>query len=401
MMNTLFFNINDLALLLLIAQCGMFACILLLTREKSGEGKGILAALLIAFALQALDTLIYWSEPIKALTASFGVWPFWLFKWVPFVQGPLLLAYVRIKLTAKNVSWADAKHALPVLFYPLMLWLVALQLGENFQRGVFEFGYWWQSWAFMTLLWVQKLSVLIYGGLGVWYLQRNLKRLEQSFSNPANAQPLWLPMVVYGFVFLACWHLAAGFVESAGWFDASHIMGVLANYLSFAFVTALVFYSLLKSHIVASPRLELLNDSPKNTPKPIEHTATEPSFKDEAQATTNHEQDAKAAQKLKVLMDDQALYLNPELTLEDLARAARLPERQVSYLLNNILGQNFFEYVNEARVEKAKVLLATHDWPVQRVFEESGFNSKATFNRIFKRYTDMTPSGYRKQFNDL
>ena len=378
-MNTLIFNVNDLALLLLIAQSGLLTLILLLVRDKAGTGNGWLAGLLMAFALQALDTIMYWSIPLKTVMADWaGVWPFWLLKWVPFVQGPLLYAYVRTRMVGDVFSWRrDYKHLIPLLLYPLLLIVIFWQLRDgHLEQGVYNYGAWFASEAFILMLWAYKVSALGYGARCIWYLRRHAKHLEQAYSNPALAQPTWLYMVVGGFAGLWCWHFMGGIAELLAWQQVSHVIGVIVNYLSFAFITSLVFYSLLKSQVVA-PRL----------PEPDANTQVQaPSQSDQA-----------AAAGLEVLLQEQSLYLNPELTVEDLARAARLPDRQVSHLINNCLGKNFFEFINEARVEAAKRLLTEGSWSIQRVLEESGFNSKATFNRIFKRYVELTPSDYRRQ----
>lgn len=376
-MNTLIFNVNDLALLLLIAQSGLLTLILLLVRGKAGTGNGLLAGLLMAFALQALDTIVYWSLPLKTVVAAWaGVWPFWLLKWVPFVQGPLLYAYVRTRITGDAFSWRrDSKHFVPVLMYPLLVAIIVWQLrGGGFEQGVYEYGAWFNSEAFIFMLWAYKVSALGYGARCIWYLRRHAKHLEQAYSNPALAQPTWLYMVVGGFVGLWSWHFMGGLAEFFTWQQVSHVMGVMVNYFSFAFITSLVFYSLLKSQVVAPPLPDA--DGQPQSPSPS---------------------DLAAAARLQELLQEQSLYLNPELTVEDLARAARIPDRQVSHLINNCLGKNFFEFVNEARVETAKQLLVEGSWSIQRVLEESGFNSKATFNRIFKRYVEQTPSDYRRQ----
>ncbi|HEY7772638.1 MAG TPA: AraC family transcriptional regulator [Marinagarivorans sp.] len=374
-MNTLIFNVNDLALLLLVAQSALLILILLLVRAKAGAGNGLLAGLLMAFALQAIDTLLYWSVPIKAQVAQWGVWPFWLLKWAPFIQGPLLYAYIRARITGAPVRWRDSKHLIPVLLYPFVVAAIFWQLGDGLlSQGVYDYGVWFNSGAFTLLVWAYKVSGLAYGALCISYLRRHAKHLEQAYSNPSLAEPRWLVMVVGGFVALWLWQFLAGVAEGFSWSQVSHVMGVLANYFSFAFITSLVFYSLLKSQVVAPPLLEPLAGG------------SAPTGDDEA-----------AAKALQMLLQEQSLHLNPELTVEDLARAARMPDRQVSQLINTCLGKNFFEFVNEARVNEAKRLLTETSWPVQRVLEESGFNSKATFNRIFKRYVEQTPSDYRKR----
>lgn len=379
-MDTLLFNINDLTLLLVIAQGTLLALILWLVRDKPGQGNGLLAALLLAFAAQSLDTLIYWSVPIRQIVADLGVWPFFVLKWAPLVQGPLLYWYVRTRLTGQPNTKAKLWHFAPLVLYPLVIMGIAAELGEaRWQSGVDRFGDWFASSLFVMLLWAQKISALSYGVISWLYLQRHSKALEQAYSNPASAQPLWLNMVVIGFAGIWLWHLFGGVAELLHWLALSHIMGVTINYLSFAFVTALVFYSLLKSQVVA-PVYE------------------EPAVEEESGPS---ELDMAEAERLQRLLREKELYLNPELTVEELARTAHLSERQVSTLINQCLNKNFFELVNDARLEKAKELLASETWPIQRVLEESGFNSKATFNRIFKRYVDITPTEYRKHHSTV
>ena len=375
-MNTPLLNINDLALLLVIAQCGMLAIILVLLREKAGSGNGLLALLLVTFALAALDILVYWALPIKELLAPWGVWPFWIFGWAPLLQGPLLYAYVRTKLVGQAVAWRkDAWHLVPAVIYIPFVLGVFWQLGEQgVQAGVYDFGTLFNSRLYQWLNWSQTVLPLAYGVWTLSYLHRSALRLEATFSNPALAQPRWLTMVVLGFVGLSFWNFVN---DVMGWLQVgqvAHWMGLLANYFSFAYVTALVFYSLLKSQLIITAPAQ-----------PPEKSPAGPSDNDHAKA-----------EELKQLLIQQELFLNPELTVEQFAQAANMPERQLSQLINTCLGNNFFELVNLARVERAKVLLQSKAWSVQRVLEESGFNSKATFNRIFKRYAEQTPSEYRK-----
>ena len=58
---------------------------------------------------------------------------------------------------------------------------------------------------------------------------------------------------------------------------------------------------------------------------------------------------------------------------------------------------NFVNYVNQCRVEKAKLLLTQSKIPTQEVGFRCGFNSLQNFNRVFKRHAGMTPGAYRKQ----
>ncbi len=104
-------------------------------------------------------------------------------------------------------------------------------------------------------------------------------------------------------------------------------------------------------------------------------------------------------QKLELWMENEKPYLLPGLTLPELARQVSLSTHELSFLLNQGMGQNFYTYVNHFRVEEAKRLLADPKyapWTLIAVGFEAGFNSKTTFNTTFRESTGLSPSAFRK-----
>jgi AraC-like DNA-binding protein len=72
----------------------------------------------------------------------------------------------------------------------------------------------------------------------------------------------------------------------------------------------------------------------------------------------------------------------------------------MSYLINSGFGENFFQFINKYRVERAKELLnidKLSKYSILGIAFESGFNSKTTFNTTFKKFTNQTPSEYLKR----
>lgn len=112
--------------------------------------------------------------------------------------------------------------------------------------------------------------------------------------------------------------------------------------------------------------------------------------------------EAKNNQQIKLLkdyMDEEKPYLNPSLTIRNLAEQLKIPMRELSVLINQDLKQHFFDFVNEYRIEKAKRILKDTSKSKQTVLEilyEVGFNSKSSFNTAFKKHTGLTPTQYRK-----
>ena len=104
--------------------------------------------------------------------------------------------------------------------------------------------------------------------------------------------------------------------------------------------------------------------------------------------------------QLEQFMNEKHPYLNPDLTLRDLAKALTLPPNYVSQLLNEGFDKNFSEYINSYRLEafKAKVAdPANHHLTILGLAFESGFNSKTVFNTYFKKTMGKTPSAYWKE----
>jgi AraC-like DNA-binding protein len=90
-------------------------------------------------------------------------------------------------------------------------------------------------------------------------------------------------------------------------------------------------------------------------------------------------------------------YLNSELSLPALADSLEISRNQLSEVINKVHNKNFYEFINEYRVEEVKDLLAdpkNKHLKLMSLAYDAGFNSKATFNRIFKQMTGMTPSQY-------
>ena len=103
--------------------------------------------------------------------------------------------------------------------------------------------------------------------------------------------------------------------------------------------------------------------------------------------------------KLRVLMEDDRIYRDPDLNMTKLAERSGLSNSYVSQIINNIEGKNFFDYVNSYRVEEVKRNMTDPSYAHYTILglaEEAGFKSKSTFNAVFKKITRQTPSQYKK-----
>ncbi|SHL12716.1 helix-turn-helix domain-containing protein [Chryseobacterium polytrichastri] len=103
-------------------------------------------------------------------------------------------------------------------------------------------------------------------------------------------------------------------------------------------------------------------------------------------------------EQLKNFMVEKEPFLEPSLTIQELADQVKIPVRDLSVLINHHINQHFFDFVNEYRVKKAMNILkdpSKKEYTVLEILYEVGFNSKSSFHTSFKKYTNQTPTSFR------
>lgn len=95
-------------------------------------------------------------------------------------------------------------------------------------------------------------------------------------------------------------------------------------------------------------------------------------------------------------------YLDPDLTIETVARRIGVPRHHLTEVINERHEKNFYLFVNQYRIEEAQQALKDPSQAGRTVLDiayASGFNSKSPFNSAFKKLTGMTPSQYRRELS--
>ena len=96
------------------------------------------------------------------------------------------------------------------------------------------------------------------------------------------------------------------------------------------------------------------------------------------------------------LMEDERLYLRPNLSLADVASKLSVSSREISAIVTSRFGENFSRYVNRKRVNAAAEALAHSRRPITTIMYDCGFGSKSAFQREFRRQFGVNPSEYRR-----
>jgi len=104
--------------------------------------------------------------------------------------------------------------------------------------------------------------------------------------------------------------------------------------------------------------------------------------------------------RLKYLMEIEKVYCHADITLQSLAEKMSIAPHLLSQLLNEKMGRNFADYINQYRIEEAKKILQStrgSQRKISAVAIEVGFNTMAAFYNAFKKHTNMTPTRYKKK----
>ena len=379
-MSGIVFNFHDVALLFVAGECGLLAMLFLACRRVGSRAYTLLALFLILNMLVAIDTLIYWGDAFRYWAFHLSPDLFFLFGFAYFLQGPALYFYLH-SITDREFSFRRQHllHLIPAFSAQFYLYIAYHSYPADIQgelvlnREIFSVTGGYHD----VFVFLQKTVGVVYGVVCVLFLRRRLTAGLSPIQQRKDRVSPWLWLVTGGFLLAWSWNLITHFFGVFAPGKDSELMGVIGNYINVLLINALLFYSLAVGDVlVRSGRIR--KSSQPDTPEPVDQDLIE---------------------KVCAAMEREKLYLNPRLTVEKVAVHLALPQRQVSSLIKHRFECNFLEYVNGYRVRQAKDALAdptNRDLSVLDIAVKSGFNSKATFNRFFKKLVGVTPSEYRR-----
>lgn len=102
--------------------------------------------------------------------------------------------------------------------------------------------------------------------------------------------------------------------------------------------------------------------------------------------------------QLASLMENEKVYLQTDLSKQKLADMLEVPAYILSKIINEKIGVSFWDYINQARVERAKELLEQTDEKMLAVAIKSGYNSESVFYKNFRKSTGLTPKKYQDKY---
>jgi len=323
--------------------------------------------------------------------------------YTPFVHGlfigPLLYLYVKsITNFHFRLQQKDWLHFFPGLIY--LLWCIIVVIVDKLVVKKYylmngdtdpDFEGWYQL--------LQKISIVVYLLLSISYY-RKYKRytfFEYSFSDMASLS--WLRNFLVAFGILTILPLVEELLTLIPAFNQLDYVGSWYYFFAFALV---VYYIAINGYsavnmplrkLLFEPQLLLQYQSQILLPSP------EPIIQDaEFEVVTENQQPddylLQWKEKITASMQQDKLYEDAELTLSQLAKKLSTNTSVLSKVINQGFGLNFNDFVNEYRIHAVIDLLKAGEHKNQTLLGiafDCGFNSKATFNRAFKKRTGLSP----------
>jgi len=309
----------------------------------------------------------------------------------PFLLSlPLLFFYLLITINIKVENW----HFL--LFIPGIIHNILLHYNGSFftENAVTNFE---------AIIYFLEIVLMIYAFI---ILQNHEKKLADFYSDLDNKSLTWLKSI-FGLNILIHFLTISTFV-----FDISHLEFVeySIDITALGLTVFMIFWiayngfsqpEMFKEHLflATNPEKSNLEENQKNNLilDPINSDKVE-----EQECTKeplNTEQDIEKFTEIKENIRDRELFINPKLNLRSLSQDLDLKEKELSRLINECGNINFYQFINEFRIEKFKQLLESPkatQFTLLGLAIKSGFPSKSTFYTAFKKLKGMTPKQYEK-----
>ncbi len=319
-----------------------------------------------------------------------------------FLFGTLFYFYVR-ELTQPQQYWLKDKqwlHFIPFLIHTLVTWSLFIFTSSR-QYNILENteGLSMPDKLYALLLgdielFTSIFQVTVYLVLSFRLLAQHQCRINRSFSCKENVSLAWLKILLSGIVVVYFIWLGEELLNLA-----PSANDMLDKALGLSMV--ILIYSMglmgLRQPLIFSKKTFIEQEECKQPTIDTEKNLDDSSKYQNS--PISDELGKNLMLEIKQFMVTEKPYLEPKLSLHALATALDIPLNYLSQVINEQSGTNFFDFINQYRIEEAKYRLsldATHGGNVLTIALESGFNSKSTFYASFKKYTGMTPGKYRK-----
>lgn len=369
-------NIWTILITYATVQCFVLVPIVLVVPDGYRSQKRWLAVILILTGLLNLNFLYEYFQWYVSLPHLIWVTaPLW------FLLGPAIYFFSRSAVRKVNdLHRYDYLHLFPFIAAILYIGKFYLLSGDVKLETLENFYQWYGNepdyflYAFLG-------SLLIYSIYSLRLFSRYFLEAEKQYSDTRIIQARWIRTLLEGFIVF--------FILSLGYnllllYDYEYY--IHADYLTYLMLS--LFIQTMGFAAILKPDSFFI--------RPLNFTEEKTGF------SVSREELALQFSIVEEYMENEKPYKNPELRLSDLSQELNMPAHKLSQVINTVAGHNFFEFVNSYRVNEVKKSLHATEFErlsLEGIARECGFNSSASFYRVFKQHTRMTPGQFMQEHN--
>ncbi len=367
------FSLFDLLITLGIIQ-GIITSILLFRSKRNAYSNQFLALAVLSFCFLCIKTLIH----------TLNLWEMSSFRYLPIgvelLIGPLIYLYVRSLINPtfhfSKKSWL---HFVPFLIsqaYAFIVYYLTLRVPNSLQKDTIAY-----SLHFDTVKTFEEylilISVIIYLAISYKELNTYKKWLHNSISDNTYPSFNWLNNIFRLSLLLGLFLLTNNLLDVFFKLRETHMFhwDALMVYVAF-----LIYYLGLSGYL--QPDYTFIGNRKRSKKKNQEIS--------EVKKRT-------ISKELKQAMEIDKVFLNPTLTIDKLASIVNTSSKNLSRVINQEYKKSFRDFINEYRINEVKHKLKSKDYKSKSILGialECGFNSEASFYRVFKKVTQKSPKDF-------
>lgn len=363
----------------------LFLGILVLSKRKKQISDILLATILW---LNALTIILSW---IEIYNRSNGYpFPALINSSTPFIllHGPLLWFYVK-SLTSENfkLKVIHLTHILPFLLVAFIIGLSIFGMPAGKRIIIDSEQLFKEHWLYPVIVGAIFISIQSYIIHSFIHIHRYRRKIKSYFSTIDRFNLRWLrfvlstAMVFYGIISLT--YIFDFFLNILPY----QLLQITGFTIASIYILVLGFFGLHQGNIFSSHSI---------------HSLPEEKEKQKHLGPLESAEERFIEQLLQHMKQNQP-HLNPELNLAQLSSHLSVSPEYLSGILNNKLNSNFFDFINQYRIDSFKNQCRKKEkqnLTLMGIAYECGFNSKATFNRVFKKRTGLTPGEFARQVSE-